>query len=242
MEERTARLNAFRGLLRELGVFIPVGSARRSCRRSGCSIEDADSGIPDECCDRFLAEAARRSATSRRADQEGGARSWRPWPSRLPAVIDLLTIPGIGLLTATALVALMVDVRRFPPGGTWRATSGSHRESSRAGNKRRLGADHQARGWLSTHAAHPRGAVGARAHAQAEATERRDGLREWATKLAEGPRTQQGSGSRWRTSWPAWSGRSGRTIALRAVPRQRRDCLNESTGSDLPPRSCQEIA
>jgi transposase len=46
MTERTARLNALRGLLRELGVFIPVG-AREVVPAVWALIEDADSDLPE---------------------------------------------------------------------------------------------------------------------------------------------------------------------------------------------------
>ena len=46
VHERTARLNTVRGLLRELGVFIPVGS-REVVPAVWALIEDADSELPD---------------------------------------------------------------------------------------------------------------------------------------------------------------------------------------------------
>ena len=46
MTERTARLNALRGLLRELGVFIPMG-AREVVPAVWSLIEDADSDLPE---------------------------------------------------------------------------------------------------------------------------------------------------------------------------------------------------
>jgi transposase len=46
VHERTARLNTVRGLLRELGVFIPVGS-RQVVPAVWALLEDADSELPD---------------------------------------------------------------------------------------------------------------------------------------------------------------------------------------------------
>jgi len=46
MTERTARLNAVRGLLRELGVFIPVG-AEQVVPALWPLVEDADSELPE---------------------------------------------------------------------------------------------------------------------------------------------------------------------------------------------------
>ena len=45
MKERTSRLNALRGLLREMGVFIPMG-AREVVPAVWAQIEDADSEVP----------------------------------------------------------------------------------------------------------------------------------------------------------------------------------------------------
>jgi transposase len=57
------------------------------------------------------------------------------------AIVRLRTIPGVGLLTATALVAFVGDVRRFPTGRRFAASylGLTPRESS-SGLRRRLGA------------------------------------------------------------------------------------------------------
>ena len=57
MRERTARLNALRGLLRELGVFIPMG-AREVVPFVWSLVEDADSDLP-EALRPIFAEACR---------------------------------------------------------------------------------------------------------------------------------------------------------------------------------------
>ena len=46
LAERTARINTLRGLLREQGVFIPVG-ARPVVPQVWAAIEDAEAPIPD---------------------------------------------------------------------------------------------------------------------------------------------------------------------------------------------------
>jgi transposase len=53
----------------------------------------------------------------------------------------LMTIPGIDLVTAATLVAVIGDVRRFPRRGTWLATWGcTRRSASRATGRRATGA------------------------------------------------------------------------------------------------------
>ena len=95
MLERTARLNALRGLLRELGVFIPVGS-REVVPAAWSLIEDADSSLPDALRPIF-AEACReiRDIEARVHLVE---RQLASIAEQLPAVEHLQTIPGVGSL------------------------------------------------------------------------------------------------------------------------------------------------
>jgi len=110
---RTARLNTVRGLLREFGCTIPLG-AHHVLPRAWDLLADADSGLPD----------ALRPAL---ADQT-------------PAVARLRSIPGIGLITATALVAFVGDVQRFPSGRHFASYLGLTPRERSSGLIRRLGA------------------------------------------------------------------------------------------------------
>ena len=111
MSERTARINTLRGLLRELGVFIPQG-ARQIVPSVWALIEDADADVPDALRP-FFAELCREireiEARIHQVEQQLAAIS-----RQLPVIAQLLSIPGVGLLTATALVAFIGDIRRFP--------------------------------------------------------------------------------------------------------------------------------
>ncbi len=133
---RTAQLNTLRGLLRELGLAIPVGS-REVVPQVWALISDADSGVPDTLRP-VLAEAAReiRELKRRIADVEsqleGIARH-----SEL--IVRLRTVPGVGLLTATALVASIGDVKRFPSGRHFASSLGLTPREVSSGNTRRLG-------------------------------------------------------------------------------------------------------
>lgn len=111
MGDRTARLNLLRGLLRERGMFIPVG-AEHVVPHVRAEIGDADSSIPD-ALRLLLAEACEeiRDLERRIKDCE---RQLAALAKQMPDVQRLLTIPGIGLITATALVAFVGDIRRFP--------------------------------------------------------------------------------------------------------------------------------
>jgi len=107
---RTARLNMIRGLLRELGIFIPVG-ARKVVPRVLELLEDADSQLPDavrhtlhEVCLEI------RDYEQRMRDVE---KQLEALSKQIPTVTLLRTVPGIGLLTSTALFAFVGDIQRF---------------------------------------------------------------------------------------------------------------------------------
>jgi len=136
MATRTARLNTLRGLLRELGFAIPVGAGPVLPHVWGL-VSDVESGVP-EALRPMLAEAARElgelEARVRQVERqlEGMARD-------SAAVTRLRTIPGVGLLTATALVAFVGDVARFPSGRHLASYLGLTPRESSSGLQRHLG-------------------------------------------------------------------------------------------------------
>jgi transposase len=178
--ERTARLNTIRGLLRELGIFIPVG-ARKVIPEVWAHLEDADSQIPD-CVRPFLAEACAevRDMERRIAMVE---RQLEALSDQTPAIQRLLTVPGIGLLTATALFAFVVNVHRFPSARHLASYLGLTPRERSSGNTRRLGVITK-RGdvYLRTLLVHGARSVLARAKQKTDTT-RLDRLRDWAAKV-----------------------------------------------------------
>lgn len=176
MATRTARLNTLRGLLRELGVSIPVG-ARQVVPRVWALVSDAGSGIPDALRP-VLAEAVREIGeleTRIRAVEcqlEGTARA-------SDVVVRLRTIPGVGLLTATALVAFVGDAHRFPSARHFASYLGLTPRESSSGLRRRLGAISK-RGdpYLRMLLIH--GARSVLLHAKKKAAAEHDRLRAWA--------------------------------------------------------------
>ena len=178
MLERTARLNALRGLLRELGVFIPVGS-RKVVPATWALIEDADSNLPDALLPIF-AEACREireiEARVRLAEQQLASIA-----EQLPAVEHLQTIPGVGLLTSTALVGFIGDIQRFPSGRHLASYLGLTPREYSSGLKRNLGRiSKRGDGYLRTLLIH--GARSVLVHARKQQPDR---LREWANQLAK---------------------------------------------------------
>ena len=125
-----------RGLLRELGFFIPVG-ARQVVPQVWALVTDADSGLP-EALRPVLAEAAREIG-----ELEGRIQQVERQLERLAresaVVTRLRTIPGVGLLTATALVAFVGDVVRFPSGRHLASYLGLTPRERSSGLQRRLG-------------------------------------------------------------------------------------------------------
>jgi len=174
--ERTARINALRGLLRELGVFIPIG-ARQVVPAVWMLIEDADSDLPDplrsivaEACQEIRDIEARIKTVERQLEATA---------QQLPVVAMLFTIPGIGLLTATALVAFLGDIRRFPSGRHLASYLGLTPREFSSGLKRRLGRiSKRGDGYLRTLLIH--GARSVLLHARKQQPDR---LREWAHTL-----------------------------------------------------------
>ena len=99
---RTARLNTVRGLLREFGIVIPTG-ARHVGPTLGALLEDVDTGLPS------LLRSALAEASREIQELEGRIRiverQLDAVAEQVPVVDRLRSIPGIGLLTATALLA-----------------------------------------------------------------------------------------------------------------------------------------
>jgi len=104
----------------------------------------------------------------------------------IPATKRLLSVPGIGLLTATALVAFVGDVGRFASGRRFASYLGLTPRERSSGNVRRLGAISK-RGdayirMLLTHGAR---AVLRSAVMAARSDKKLDPLRAWAVGLQQ---------------------------------------------------------
>jgi transposase len=133
---RTARLNTVRGLLREFGIFIPVGAQHVVPRVRELLAEP--SAVP-----------VLMRATLASASEEIGAletkmrdvdRQLTALARELPDATLLQTVPGVGLLTATALIALVGDIRRFDSGRHFASFLGLTPKEDSSASRRRLGA------------------------------------------------------------------------------------------------------
>ncbi len=134
--DRTARINTIRGILRELGLSLPVG-AHHVVPGVWALIEDADSNVPDPLR-LALAEAC---LEIRELEQRINAveRQLRALAASMPVVQRLMTIPGVGLVTATALAAFVGGILRFPTSRKFASFLGLTPKENSSGPKRRLG-------------------------------------------------------------------------------------------------------
>jgi len=135
--QRTAHINVLRGLLRELGFVIPVGARHVVPRVSGL-IADATPDLPEALRAAFAEVCGELRTLDERIT--GITHQLEALAQQLPVVERLRTIPGIGLLTATAVVALTTDIQRFPSGRHFASYLGLTPREHSSGSKRRLGA------------------------------------------------------------------------------------------------------
>lgn len=133
---RTARLNTLRGLLREFGVTIPVGA--HHVIPAVRALLDGDTAVPAVLHTTLAGtceEIRQLEANIRAVERQLAALA-----AQVPDVTLLRTVPGVGLLTATALVALVGDIRRFPSARAFASYVGLTPKEDSSGPCRHLGA------------------------------------------------------------------------------------------------------
>src|ERR1017187_9885792 len=137
MKTRTSRLNALRGILRELGVTIPEG-ASRVLPAVSAALSDPNVPIPEVLHPVLLSAMAEVRELDERI--EGVKRQLEAVARTVPMVERLETIPGVGLLNATALAAMTGDFSRFPSGRRFASSLGLTPKEHSRGMRRWLGA------------------------------------------------------------------------------------------------------
>jgi transposase len=133
---RTARINTLRGLLREQGLAIPAGAARfvaKALELAG----DAESGLGDALRFAAFELVSEIRELERRIDEV--ERRLQAIGHDQPLVQRLRSVPGIGLLTSTALAGFVGDLRRFPSGRHFASYLGLTPRERSTGGTRRLG-------------------------------------------------------------------------------------------------------
>jgi len=136
LSTRTARLNTLRGLLRELGINIPLG-AQLVLPRLSQALSDTKALVPATLHPVLLCAAAEiRQLEQSIKDVDGQLQTIS---RTLPAAVGLRSIPGIGLLTTTAMIASVGDPSRFRSGRRFASSLGLVPREHSSGSSRHLG-------------------------------------------------------------------------------------------------------
>jgi transposase len=136
IKERTAAINQLRGLLSEFGLVMPKGryGAQRHIPRI---LEDAENGLPD-LARRLLHDVYLRLHTMNEQllayDRELDALARGDDTAR-----RLMSVPGVGAVSASALVASVGDPAQFRNGRAFAAWLGLTPRQYTTGGKIRLG-------------------------------------------------------------------------------------------------------
>ena len=134
--ERTAQINQIRGLLAEFGLIMPKGRYPAQHHIPDI-LEDADNGLPG-LARRLLHDIYQRIHTLNQQvlayDREIEALARASDPAR-----RLMGVPGVGAVTATALVASIADAKLFDNGRQLAAWLGLTPRQYSTGGKTRLG-------------------------------------------------------------------------------------------------------
>lgn len=136
MSTRTRRINTLRGFCREFGLVVPEGAVR-GIAQIARYLADEHSGIPAMLRGsmRLLLEEIRlMEARIGQLEQELSLLA-----RQSPACQVLTSVPGIGLLTSTAMVAAIGDPRSFDSGRRYASFLGLTPREFSSGDHRYLG-------------------------------------------------------------------------------------------------------
>jgi transposase len=135
VRQRTMLVNAFRGHCAEFGLIAAQGVARAKALIA--TVRDPESKLPQIARAALLALVAQLDAAE--AQIETIEDQLNAWCRSNEAAKRLVTIPGVGLITATALVATVVDARQFRSGRHMAAWMGLVPRQYSSGGKEKLG-------------------------------------------------------------------------------------------------------
>jgi len=132
--QRTARINLVRGLLREFGVMLPAGAANVA---PGALVALNDRGLPLPFVEGLVPvidDISHLDTKIHTIDNQLAALA-----KQNKDAIRLQSIPGIGIMTATALAASVGDAQQFHSGRHMASWLGLTPRESSSGNRRHLG-------------------------------------------------------------------------------------------------------
>jgi len=136
LRTRTARINVMRGLLREHGIALPVGTGRMASRVVA-ALEQHASELPalvPQLAQWLLADLHRIDEQLRVINQQV-ARLARTHP----VAVRLQQVPAVGPVTATALVGTVTHIHRFARGRQFASWMGLTPREMSSGHRRELG-------------------------------------------------------------------------------------------------------
>lgn len=136
VRQRTATINAIRGLLGEFGLVAAKGTARLDELRRRLALATAERVPPAA---RSAIEALFTHVDSLRAQAETIEAEILAWHRASEPSRRLAAVPGIGPLTASALVAAVGDGRQFRSARHFAAWLGLTPRMASSGDKQRIG-------------------------------------------------------------------------------------------------------
>jgi transposase len=136
MATRTARINAARGLLAEFGISRPTGS-KRFVNELPELLRERKADLPIRL--RRLARVIYQEILALEKRIQEVERELEQVIREEPTLEALQTIPGVGVLTATAMYAAVGNVNQFKSGRHLASWVGLTPRESSSGNRRRLG-------------------------------------------------------------------------------------------------------
>lgn len=176
IKQRTALSNQIRGLIGEYGIVAPVGIGHLR-RAIPCWLENAQNGLTED----FRILLAQMYVDLQRLDERVKAHDARiaQQANQDPVARRLLSLRGVGPLTATALACALGDGSAFGKGRDFAASLGLvPRQNSTGGKNQLRGISKRGDPYLRKLLVH-----GARA-VMRHAKHREDGLSRWVNQLA----------------------------------------------------------
>ena len=136
VRQRTMIMNAIRAHIAEFGVITAQGP-RKVVDLINCLRDGDELGLPELACAAIEALAIQLDSLTRQI--HGIERQLLLWHRHNPASQRLETIPGVGIITATALAASVPDASVFKSGRQFAAYLGLVPRQNSSGGKDRLG-------------------------------------------------------------------------------------------------------
>jgi len=148
VKARTAQANQIRGLLAEFGIVMPKG-VRFISQRMPSILEDAENGLPHRSRELFAQLLAHFRDLDRQMNELG--LQIKAWHRQSVQSQRLEKIPGLGPLSASALVASVGDARTFRNSRQFAAWLGLvPRQKSSGGKEQLLGISKRGDTYLRT--------------------------------------------------------------------------------------------